>query len=187
MRWMPPSRGSPTPTGSSAPNQRGSRTFDMAGINRSKQHPRECAAMVALDKEANAVVAQSGLSRLLAELVKIRVSQINGCAFCLRSTPARPSPWVRQVIVSACWPRGGSPSISRTRSEPLLPCRRTSPACLSRTPAGGTTGRAATGLRDHVVGHHLNAWNRIAIRSHYRGRAVRDRSLKWGARCQEDG
>lgn len=41
-------------------------------------------AMLRMDGEAAKAVAAAGLDPLLAELVKIRVSQLNGCAFCLR-------------------------------------------------------------------------------------------------------
>ncbi len=42
--------------------------------------PQAVAALVALGQ----AVAESGLDRQLTELLKIRVSQINGCAFCLQ-------------------------------------------------------------------------------------------------------
>ena len=49
--------------------------------------PQEIAAMLALSKAVEA----SGLEREMLELVKLRSSQVNGCAFCLQmhSTDAR--------------------------------------------------------------------------------------------------
>lgn len=48
-------------------------------INHQKANPGAYAAMQELEK----FVAGSGLDKRLYELVKIRASQINGCAFCL--------------------------------------------------------------------------------------------------------
>ncbi|MEU4673241.1 carboxymuconolactone decarboxylase family protein [Amycolatopsis sp. NPDC023774] len=49
-----------------------------------KQHPAAYKALIALSAEADAGATAAGLDPLLVELVRIRTSQINGCAFCLR-------------------------------------------------------------------------------------------------------
>ncbi|QKW33498.1 carboxymuconolactone decarboxylase family protein [Actinomadura sp. NAK00032] len=49
-----------------------------------KQHPSAYKALIALSSEVQEAAAEAGLDPLLIELVKIRTSQINGCAFCLR-------------------------------------------------------------------------------------------------------
>ena len=49
-----------------------------------KQHPAAYKALIALSTEVENNAAAAGLDRLLVELVRIRASQINGCAFCLR-------------------------------------------------------------------------------------------------------
>jgi alkylhydroperoxidase family enzyme len=48
-----------------------------------KQIPAAYKAMTALTTEVQANATEVGLDPLLVELVKIRTSQINGCAFCL--------------------------------------------------------------------------------------------------------
>jgi AhpD family alkylhydroperoxidase len=48
-----------------------------------KQTPAAYKAMTALTTEVEANATEVGLDPLLVELVKIRTSQINGCAFCL--------------------------------------------------------------------------------------------------------
>ena len=48
-----------------------------------KQTPAAYKAMTALTTEVEANATEVGLASLLVELVKIRTSQINGCAFCL--------------------------------------------------------------------------------------------------------
>ena len=50
-----------------------------ARMDPAKSHPASYQAMLALQAQVNA----SGLEKPLMELVKIRASQINGCAFCL--------------------------------------------------------------------------------------------------------
>ena len=50
-----------------------------ARIDFAKTHPASYKAMLALQAQVN----DSGLEKPLMELVKIRASQINGCAFCL--------------------------------------------------------------------------------------------------------
>ncbi|AWW36022.1 MULTISPECIES: carboxymuconolactone decarboxylase family protein [Streptomyces] len=53
-------------------------------VNIGKQHPAAYKALIALSSEVEAAAASAGLDPLLVELLKIRASQINGCAFCLR-------------------------------------------------------------------------------------------------------
>ncbi|WP_431948529.1 carboxymuconolactone decarboxylase family protein [Actinacidiphila sp. bgisy167] len=48
-----------------------------------KQSPRAYKAMLAAAETVRDVAAEAGLERELVELVNIRVSQLNGCAFCL--------------------------------------------------------------------------------------------------------
>ncbi len=48
------------------------------------EHPEPYKALAAVAKRADEAALAEGLSPLLIELVKIRVSQVNGCAFCLR-------------------------------------------------------------------------------------------------------
>ena len=48
-------------------------------INISKVDPKAYEAMIGLEK----YLAQSGLDKILYELIKTRASQINGCAYCI--------------------------------------------------------------------------------------------------------
>jgi AhpD family alkylhydroperoxidase len=48
------------------------------------QHPAAYKTLIALSAEVEGNAAAAGLDPLLVELLKIRTSQINGCAFCLR-------------------------------------------------------------------------------------------------------
>jgi AhpD family alkylhydroperoxidase len=48
-----------------------------------KQHPEIYRALLDVAKAVRAAAASAGLDRRLVELVNLRVSQLNGCAFCL--------------------------------------------------------------------------------------------------------
>lgn len=56
----------------------------MAHVNLGKQHPAAYKSVLALNEEVEEAVARAGLDAKLAELVKVRTSQLTGCAFCLR-------------------------------------------------------------------------------------------------------
>lgn len=53
-------------------------------LNLSRLQPASYQALLALSAAAEADAQAAGIDPLLVELVKIRTSQINGCAFCLR-------------------------------------------------------------------------------------------------------
>ncbi|KIZ17383.1 carboxymuconolactone decarboxylase family protein [Streptomyces natalensis] len=57
---------------------------DSHRVNIAKQHPAAYKSLTALSTEVQETAAAVGLDPLLVELLKIRASQINGCAFCLR-------------------------------------------------------------------------------------------------------
>lgn len=48
-----------------------------------KQSPKVYHALVQTAEAVRAVAAEAGLDRVLVELVNLRVSQLNGCAYCL--------------------------------------------------------------------------------------------------------
>ena len=56
----------------------------MARVNISKKHPDVYKKVAELSKAAEEAALAAGLGPRLIELVKIRVSQMNGCAFCCR-------------------------------------------------------------------------------------------------------
>ncbi|MFI5779309.1 carboxymuconolactone decarboxylase family protein [Nocardia sp. NPDC051570] len=62
-------------------------------VNIGTQDPASYQALLALSKTAQQGAAAAGLDPLLVELVKIRTSQLNGCAFCLRMHTRDPATW----------------------------------------------------------------------------------------------
>lgn len=79
----------------------------MAAVNVMKEQPSSLQALTALTKETDTAFEQAGLSRGLAELIKVRVSQMNGCAYCLRShvqaAQAAGEGTDRLTLLSAWW------------------------------------------------------------------------------------
>lgn len=57
----------------------------MTSFNLLAQHQDSLKSLMALTAQTDSAFQAAGLSPRLAELIKIRVSQINGCAFCLKS------------------------------------------------------------------------------------------------------
>jgi AhpD family alkylhydroperoxidase len=58
---------------------------DTQRVNIGKQHPAPYKTLIALSSQVDEAAAAAGLDPLLVELLRIRTSQINGCAFCLRT------------------------------------------------------------------------------------------------------
>lgn len=60
----------------------------MTSVNLLAQHQDNLKSLVALTGQVDGAFRAVGLSDRLAELIKVRVSQLNGCAFCLRTHTA---------------------------------------------------------------------------------------------------
>lgn len=141
----------------------------MTHVNLSKQHPDAYQSVLALNKESEEAVARAGLDPLLAELVKIRVSQLNGCAFCLRmhtrDALAKGETSDRLAVLAAWW-----------ESQYFTEQERAALALaedVTRLPVPARDDWDNGSLHDEQVSAIswlaivMNAWNRIAIRSHY--------------------
>src|SRR6202000_3032459 len=66
--------------------------------------------LVALSREVTAAATEAGIDKKLIELVKVRASQLNGCAFCLdmHSAAARKAGETeRRLLVLAAWRESG--------------------------------------------------------------------------------
>jgi AhpD family alkylhydroperoxidase len=127
--------------------------------------PAARAALTALSKAAT----DGGLDKALVELIKIRASQINGCAFCLqfhlRLARTAGVPQLKLDLLAA-WREAG------IYSERELAALEWTEALTKITPQGIDDAVYATAtaafsetelaaLTAAVVG--INAWNRIAI------------------------
>ncbi|HET6154533.1 MAG TPA: carboxymuconolactone decarboxylase family protein [Marmoricola sp.] len=125
--------------------------------------------MIKLDGEVTAALDAADVPPLLRELVRIRVSQLNGCAFCLRmhtrDAVAKGETADRLAVLAAWWE--SQYFSAQERAAFGLAEQVTSLAVPeSRTWDNGslTEDQAAAIAWLATV---MNAWNRIAITSHY--------------------
>lgn len=142
-------------------------------VNISKKIPAPYQTYLDLDKQVAEAAEAAGVPRILAELVKIRVSQLNGCAFCLRmhtrDAVAAGETADRLTVLPAWWE---SQYFTEQEQAALTLAERithigdehTSPApdvdiaeALSEQQIAAVTWLAIV----------INGWNRIAISSHY--------------------
>ena len=138
-----------------------------------KRCPIAYQSLVELGKMVRAAAQDAGLDRLLVELVNIRVSQINGCAYCL------------DIHVRAALRNGED-----QRRLAVLPAWRDTELFSERERAALTLGESVTGLpdaytqdRDYAfaqrwlsedelsaviwVATTMNAFNRVSIMSRH--------------------
>lgn len=141
----------------------------MTQVNLGKQHPVLYERMREFDRTAREVLAAANVDPLLIELVKIRVSQLNGCAFCLRmhtrDAITHGETADRLAVLAAWW-----------ESQYFTDAERAALALAEEVTGLPVPARRAwdTGvLTDDQVSAIswlaivMNSWNRIAIQSHY--------------------
>ncbi|MBL8128053.1 MAG: carboxymuconolactone decarboxylase family protein [Chloroflexia bacterium] len=141
----------------------------MSEVNLGKQHPTAYKHVLALNDEADAAVIRAGLDPRVGELVKIRVSQINGCAFCLRmhvrDALELGETSDRLAVVAAWWE---SQYFSEQEQAALALAEG-----VTRLPVPDRRAWDNGSLTDEQVSAIswlaivMNTWNRIAICSHY--------------------
>ena len=141
----------------------------MMHVNLSKQHPTAYKSVVALNKEVDQALTQAGLEPKLIELVKVRVSQLNGCAFCLRMHTRdaldKAETTDRLAVVAAWWEsqyfteqeRAALALAEEVTQLPVPERREWDNASLNEEQVSAISWLAIV----------MNTWNRIAIRSHY--------------------
>lgn len=142
-------------------------------VNITKLVPGLYDAQLAADTAAEEAAVAAGLDPLLVELVKMRASQLNGCAFCLRmhardalekgETPDR------LAVVAAWWE--SQYFTPQEQAALTLAEQVTRIGDLHTAPAPTVDIDAVLDEKQvaAVVGIALviNTWNRIAIASHY--------------------
>lgn len=144
-------------------------TEEHPSVNLGKQHPAAYKAMVELSGQAEAALSAAGLDPLLGELVKIRVSQINGCAFCLRMHTRDAlklgESTDRLSVIAAWWE---SQYFSDTERAALALAEEVTNLPV---PHGGAWDAQVLNAEQISAVSWLaivmNSWNRIALRSQY--------------------
>ncbi|MGY4783035.1 carboxymuconolactone decarboxylase family protein [Rhodococcus opacus] len=141
----------------------------MTSVHLGKQHPSVYRSLTTLDAEVKAALETAGVDPLLVELVKIRVSQLNGCAFCLR-LHTRDALAKGETTDRLAGGGGGGESRSpaaRARAPPPPPDPPPPPAVPERRTwdDGSLTDEQMSAIS--WLATVMNAWNRVAITSHY--------------------
>jgi AhpD family alkylhydroperoxidase len=134
-------------------------------ISLAKEAPNTYAAIRSLDK----TVRESGLEHSLIELVKMRASQINGCAYCLNmhAADARKAGETEQrLYLLNAW---RETQLYSDRERAALAWTE----CLTRLPTDGAPDPAYQALEEHFspveIGNLtaligvINIWNRVAV------------------------
>ncbi|MBM7366395.1 carboxymuconolactone decarboxylase family protein [Gordonia hydrophobica] len=141
----------------------------MGTVNLSKQHPEQYKLLAGLDASVAAALAAAELDPLLVELVKIRVSQLNGCAFCLRmhtrDAIAKGETADRLAVIAAWWE---SQYFSDQEKAALALAENVTELPVHDdhdTVDDALTAEQVSAVSWLVI--VMNAWNRVAIRSHY--------------------
>ncbi|MEU3568087.1 carboxymuconolactone decarboxylase family protein [Kitasatospora sp. NPDC036755] len=143
-----------------------------------KQSPRAYQALLAAAEAAREVAAEAGLDRRLIELVNLRVSQINGCAYCLHvhtRAAIREGETTQRLGVLPAW-RDTEVFSDRERAALGLAEATTSPADAALQEAAYGAARAV--LSDEEISAAvwvsitINAFNRVSILSKHPVRPV---------------
>jgi AhpD family alkylhydroperoxidase len=141
----------------------------MQHINIGKVHPDSYKQLLGLSTQAEAALAEAGLSPLLAELVKIRVSQINGCAFCLRAhsrdAVAKGESADRLAVLAAWWESQYFSPVEEAALQIAEDTTQLTAATKRRERAEILTPAQVSAVTWLAI--VMTAWNRVAIQSHY--------------------
>ncbi|WP_225804793.1 carboxymuconolactone decarboxylase family protein [Streptomyces sp. NK15101] len=136
-----------------------------------KQSPKAYHALVQTADAVRATAAEAGLDRILVELVNLRVSQLNGCAYCLdvhTRAALRAGETARRLGVLAAW-RDTEVFTDRERAALDLAEAVTAPADALAQERAYDSARRALG-DDEIsaviwVAITINAFNRVSILS----------------------
>lgn len=137
-------------------------------------HPEPYNALHALAAQADKAALDEGLTPLLLELVKIRVSQINGCAFCLRmhtNDALAKGESIERLAILPAWREGSRYFDAQERSALALAeyvtaigDSHTNAGLYESAVAGLTPGQLSAVTWVAIT---INSYNRVAISSSY--------------------
>jgi AhpD family alkylhydroperoxidase len=134
-----------------------------------KLHPAVYRQMMTLDEGVTAALEAASVPALTAELVRIRISQINGCAFCLRmhtrSAMDKGESADRIAVLAAWWESQYFSAQERAALALAEQVTRLAVPDARTWDDGSLTDEQASAVA--WLATAMNAWNRIAITSHY--------------------
>ncbi|MFE6887751.1 carboxymuconolactone decarboxylase family protein [Streptomyces sp. NPDC057694] len=142
-----------------------------------KQSPKAYHSLVETAEAVRATAAEAGLDRRLVELVNLRVSQLNGCAYCLNvhtRAALRAGETTQRLGVLAAW-RDTEVFTDRERAALALAEATTSPADAALQSDAYDDARRHL-AEDEIsaviwVAITINAFNRVSILSKHPVRA----------------
>ncbi|MFD6290418.1 carboxymuconolactone decarboxylase family protein [Streptomyces sp. NPDC060205] len=145
-----------------------------------KQSPKAFHALVQVSETVRATASEAGLDRIAVELINLRVSQLNGCAYCLdRHTTAalRASESTRRLGVLSAWRDTGLFSPAE-RAVLALAEATTDPADAAAQSSAYEAARQVL-TEDQIsaaiwVAVTINAFNRVSIMSKHPVSPLRD-------------
>ncbi|MGW1721355.1 carboxymuconolactone decarboxylase family protein [Streptomyces sp. NPDC002306] len=144
-----------------------------------KQSPQAYQSLLQTSDAVRAVAADAGLDRTLVELINLRVSQLNGCAYCLdvhTRGALRAGETTRRLGVLAAW-RETELFTPEERAALALAESTTYPADAAAQESAWSAARDAL-TDDQIsaviwVAITINAFNRVSIMSRHPVRADR--------------
>ncbi|WP_373194837.1 carboxymuconolactone decarboxylase family protein [Gordonia terrae] len=145
----------------------------MPHVNISKQFSAPYEAFLAFDKSAGEAGEAAGLSATLVELIKIRVSQLNGCGFCLRmhtrDAIQKGETADRLAVLPAWWESRYFTSEEQAALTLAEQVTRIGDEHTAAPPAIDVEQALSPQQVAAVtwLAVAINGWNRIAIASHY--------------------
>jgi AhpD family alkylhydroperoxidase len=130
--------------------------------------PEAYQAMLTLNEQCDKAAADAGIEPLTVELVRIRVSQLNGCAFCLRMhvrDALEKGESTDRIAVVSAWRE------TAYFTEAEQAALEIAEQITHISEVGGEDSSALTTQQAAVlkwIAITMNAFNRIAISSHYK-------------------
>lgn len=138
-------------------------------VNIGKQHADLYKSVLGVSKQADNALVAAGLDPLVGELVKVRISQLNGCAFCMRlhsrDAVKKGETADRLSVIAAWWETQYFSDVERAAlalAEEVTELPVPEPR---EWDTGVLTDDQASAIS--WVAIMTNMWNRIAVRSHY--------------------
>ncbi|CAL9331115.1 carboxymuconolactone decarboxylase family protein [Streptomyces sp. enrichment culture] len=136
-----------------------------------KQHPAAYRALTGTAEAVRTAAASAGLDRVLVELINVRVSQLNACAYCLSThtrAALRAGETTQRLGVLAAW-RDTELFTDRERAALALAEATTHPADAGLQSAAYAQARAVL-TDDEIsaaiwVAITINAFNRLSVLS----------------------
>ncbi|WP_151477334.1 carboxymuconolactone decarboxylase family protein [Streptomyces albicerus] len=136
-----------------------------------KQSPDAYRALTATAEAVRGVAAEAGLDRLLVELINIRVSQLNGCAFCLNlhtKTALRAGETTQRLGVLPAW---RDTELFTPRERAALALAEATTHAADADPQSTAYALARAALSDDEISAviwvaiTMNAFNRVSVMS----------------------